>query len=475
MSTIDKFIKKPRTQLPDKTKGKFEKFNLKENPFPANPMVNKESDDRRINGEIFEMQIREKEYNQIRNNFLKIPQSDLNHLRMGFILDTSYLGRGNGKSAFLINLLNEINKDYCLDLSDQNNKCFGVYFSPEPSGLTKTFFRFIDKLFQAIIDMNLIDESLASLRIAAIQELYPDLDIEEFFTSEEELVKNLNDSKWFDEKQSILKLDNIERHIERNKYLQTLPDTFPIFRYKNHFIFENDIVTQKEFEEVYKVLRNDREKLEFVFSYMVKFFQAAGFNGAYVLVDDFERVPDFQSTRQKRDFALSLRSCLFDGTYENAKVGFYNFLIVLHAGVPALIDDAWSESGMEHRVPIKSKVDYNHIIHFEKLSNEHSELLLKRYLLEYRTNNKETDRLYPFKSETVKKISEMSEYNASKILKLAYALLEKAVETKDQDVIDAKFFEDNYVMLEREIERNVTQGQNMEGTNLMNKAKGINE
>ncbi len=64
-----------------------------------------------------------------------------------------------------------------------------------------------------------------------------------------------------------------------------------------------------------------------MFSQMVRFFQAADFNGAYVLVDDFERIPDFQSARQKKDFALELRSVLFDGSYVNARVGFLNFLL----------------------------------------------------------------------------------------------------------------------------------------------------
>lgn len=40
---------------------------------------------------------------------------------------------------------------------------------------------------------------------------------------------------------------------------------------------------------------------------MVYLFLASGFNGAYIIVDDFERIPDFQSDRQKRDFALEIR------------------------------------------------------------------------------------------------------------------------------------------------------------------------
>jgi len=145
----------------------------------------------------------------------------------------------------------------------------------------------------------------------------------------------------------------------------------------------------------------------------VLFFQAAGFNGAYVLVDDFERIPDFQSARQKRDFALELRSCLFDGLFTNAKIGFYNMILVLHAGVQRLIEEAWAASGMENRAPISPAIDSSHVVAFEKLSEQHASLLLQKYLAEYRITYS-GDRLSPFNDEAVRLIGEMSEYNASK-------------------------------------------------------------
>ena len=122
MNTFDKLLKKPTSPIQKEKKGRFEKFNLKENPFPSEPNVNIDAADNRINGNIFEMEIREKEYEQIENNFLKVPQSDPGHLRMGFIMDTSYVGRGNGKSAFLINLHRKINNEFCLDISNNKNK-----------------------------------------------------------------------------------------------------------------------------------------------------------------------------------------------------------------------------------------------------------------------------------------------------------------------------------------------------------------
>ena len=139
-------LKRPKDKPSADNKGRYERFCLTENPFPTEP-VNKDSTDRRINGEIYESEIRTKELTLIKDAFLKKPQSDRNRLRLGYICDTSYIGRGNGKSAFLVNLAQSINDNYCLDISEDLNKCFAIYVVPEPGGRTKTFPSFVDLIF----------------------------------------------------------------------------------------------------------------------------------------------------------------------------------------------------------------------------------------------------------------------------------------------------------------------------------------
>jgi hypothetical protein len=158
-------------------------------------------------------------------------------------------------------------------------------------------------------------------------------------------VEKLNNFKWFED--NSVSYSSVQNELLNNKHLQGLPSEFPCIGGRN--MFYPAFVSQNDFELYYKELRKPKERIEFVFTHLVKFLLAANFNGAYILIDDFERIPDFQSSRQKKDFALELRSCLFDGFYTNAKIGFYNFLLVLHAGVPRLISDAWAESGMENR------------------------------------------------------------------------------------------------------------------------------
>jgi hypothetical protein len=465
---MNKLLNKPLSVQDHDAKGKYEKFNLIENPFPSNPIVNKDSTDKRINGAIYENQIREKEYKLILNNFLKQPQKDLNHLRLGYIIDTSYIGRGNGKSAFLVNLQQEINSDFCLQLSEQANKCFAIYLTPEPGGRTKTFSSFVELFFNAILNSKIIEYCLATLRLEVIVKEYPSFDLTKYSKDDEQLILNLNTEDWF--AAHGFDLCKISDDIFKNDYLQELPPTFPLFIGRNMFL--RKFVKQDDFEKYfYSELKKGKERFDFIFSHMVRFFQSANFNGAYVLVDDFERIPDFQSARQKKDFALELRSCLFDGMYTNAKIGFFNIMLVLHAGVPRLISDAWAESGMENRSPISPSTTSKHIIPFEKLTPSHASLLLETYLLEYRITKLKDSDISPFSEDAIRNIGELSEYNAAKILKMAYDLLERAAEIADVRNIDAEFVMKNKGIINEAADKSIPTIQTAASTNLSDKIR----
>ena len=423
---MSKLQRKPKQQQSVDLEAKYRRFALTENPFPTSP-VNKDSTDRRINGKIYEADIRTKEYEKIETAFLKAPQTDPSHLRLGYILDTSYIGRGNGKSAFLVNLIEKMNREYCLDISNELNKCFAVYVAPELGGRTKTFDSFVDIIFAAIYSSGIIASSLASMRLDAIAEVYPVLKIDD---DEQKLIASLNSEEWL--KEQGIESRKLMEVILKNKFLQKIPNEFPLLSSRRG-LFDSFISTES-FRIAYQRLKKGREKLDFVFSYLVQMFMASGFNGAYIFVDDFERVPDFQSARQRRDFSAELRSVLLDGPYENARYGFFNMFLVLHAGVPALISEAWSSSGLDQRYPLSPKVTSPHLIPFEKLNREHVSLLIMKYLAEYRSDSFSGDKLAPFTPDAINVIAESSEYNAATILRTCSALIEKSLADKKNSI-----------------------------------------
>lgn len=429
---MSKLLQKATSQIGIIPPGKFEKFNLTENPFPSQAILNKDSTEKKFNGSIYEPEIRTIEYEKLLKNFIQVPQSDLTHQRLGFILDSSYIGRGNGKTAFLLNILKKINEDFSLNLSNGVNKCFGVYFQPESGGKTKSFDNFIDIFFQALIDSNIINYALAVLRLEAIIAIKGNEDVVGIIGKDEnEIVKNLNYNKWFeDEMPELLGLSKREISIEifKNQFLQSVSEGFPLK--KDVRLFLSSIVTQDDFKDYYKNLKKGGEKLYFIFSEIVYLFLAAGFNGSYVFIDDFERIPDHQSAIQKKDFVTQLRTILYDGVYLNSKIGFYNFIFALHAGVPRILQEAWGLSGLEHRVSLNPAFDNpRHMIMFNKISEGHAVLLIEKYLSEFRiTTTDPSNSLFPFDEDAIKLVALKSELNAAKILQLAFNIIELALE-----------------------------------------------
>jgi len=434
MQQRNKFLRKPKGNIDIDSLAHYELYNLRDSPFPSQPYVNMHASDDRYNGQIYEEEIRENEYKKIETNFLKVPQTDMNHIRLGFIMDTSYIGRGNGKSAFCVNLNNKINSEFCLDISDEVNKCFGLYITPEVKGKTKSFDDVSTLIFDGLIDSRIIEYSLAMLRGQAILHEYPGFDLDNKIENEEDFISKMNDINWFENEN--LKIDKLTNFILSNEYLKDIGKEFPLYFDKSRFNFTG-LISQNNFVKFYKQLKKSQEKYDFIFNDLVALFLASGFNGSYLILDDFERIPYHQSEKQKREFALDIRTNLFDGIRLNSKIGFYNFLLIFHAGVPRLIEKSWGNSGMEQRCPVTNiNRDSKHVVFFEKMDSNNAILMIKKYLEEYRIDKQDEAKsgLYPFSEDAIKKIGEMSEFNASQILRSANQVLDKAAQEKIESI-----------------------------------------
>jgi hypothetical protein len=259
------------------------------------------------------------------------------------------------------------------------------------------------------------------------------------------------------------------KKILENPLLNSLPKEFPIFQNLNYSYAH--IVTQKDFVDYYRGLKKDKEKYTFIYSDLINLFLAAGFNGAYILVDDFERIPDFQSAIQKKDFAVQLRTVLYDGNYVNSGIGFYNFIFALHAGVPRLMQEAWALAGLEQRIPMTPNSSNKHIVIFEKITEQHALALMRKYLSEYRTahDGLVIEELHPFTSEAIKRIGLISEMNASHILQLANNIIDYAATEGilliDENVVN-KFSNQKNIDAD-----NITDLSTAESINLIDKVK----
>lgn len=428
----NKFTRRPAI-LPDKNvSARFHKFKLKDNPFPNEPFVNSRSKDSRINGDIYEASLRQDEHAKLQRAFVEPSRNDGSHLKLGYIEDASYLGRGNGKSAFILNATERINSLYCLDSSQGRNKCFSVIVNPMGGGKTKSFDSFVDLLMTSILESRIIDVAVGSLILEALSQDPAYEALVGSIANEDQLMASVFSEDWYE-------ANHIDRtwlcqHLSRNDFISELrPDT-PLAQLANHSSLFNEFVTSDLISNHYfRALRKGQSRFELVFNELPLLFLAAGFNGGFIFVDDFERIPDFQSARQKRDFAIELRTALFDGPYVSSAYGFYTVLLVLHAGVPRLINDAWQASGINSRSPM-NETDSPHVILFEKLEPSKVESLLIRYLDEFRLSHESKGDLSPFTPTAVKVMAESCDFNAGRILQTANSMLDHAIEANETSI-----------------------------------------
>lgn len=422
----NKFTSRPAI-LPDKNvSARFHRFKLRDNPFPNEPFVNSRSKDSRINGDIYEASLRHDEHSKLQKAFVEPSRNDGSHLKLGYIEDASYLGRGNGKSAFILNATERINSAYCLDSSQGRNKCFSVIVNPIGGGKTKSFDSFVDLLMTSILESRIIDVAVGSLILDALDQDPAHSTLVRSIANEDQLIESVFSEKWYE-------ANHIDRtmlcqHLSKNDFITEFRNDTPLAQLANRTSLFNEFVTSDLISSHYfGVLRKGQSRFELVFNELPRLFLAAGFNGGFIFVDDFERIPDFQSARQKRDFAIELRTALFDGPYVSSAYGFYTALLVLHAGVPRLINDAWQASGINSRSPM-NETGSPHVILFGKLEPNKVESLLIRYLDEFRLSIESKGELWPFTPAAVKLMAESCDYNAGRILQTANSMLDYAID-----------------------------------------------
>ena len=98
-------------------------------------------------------------------------------------------------------------------------------------------------------------------------------------------------------------------------------------------------------------------------------------------------------------------------------------------------------------------------------------MLIEKYLSEYRVDTSETEPLCPFTEDGVNRIGELSEYNAGKMLKMAYDLLDRAADIEGKVTINAEFVTDRRDM-QGDTDGYGTIIESADSTDLVKKAKG---
>src|SRR5690606_5914809 len=137
----------------------------------------------------------------------------------------------------------------------------------------------------------------------------------------DEFVNLFNNKDWLNKNTNIY-TNELTREILKVEWLSSVSGDFPLTQ---NLKSTNHLVTNSDFIDHYKSIRKEHYKMNIIFNDIVKLILSVSFNESYILIDDFENIPQLQSSNQKKEFATQLRTILFDGGYLNAKTGFFNF------------------------------------------------------------------------------------------------------------------------------------------------------
>lgn len=447
---MNKYTAKPKV-IPE-IKSNYERYNLKDNPFPYDPFLEPESDNVRVNGTIYNEAIKSKELKRLENIFLK-QTIDGNHKRLGYLIDANYTGRGNGKSALLLHLKNKINNDYGYAVSDGVNRTFALYVKPQPSGQTAKFWQLSEDIIKQILKLDLISDCLITLRYKAIESFEGGYEKLVELLKEEDDFNNLLNSDWLNKNGfSEFHINEIVAKDLRNNGVSS--DLANPIAQMPGMAKELILGLSCQQPESWK----KKNISIFLFDQLVKFFITANFNGGYILLDEFEKIVDSQKISEKNEFAAELRHNLLEGGVQGAARGFFTIIFAMHPGVPNLIVESWEKSGINARspLPIGKGEEEPHIIFFNNLQKENIAELLVVYLEYFRIEKSdEKSGLYPFEQSAIDRIAELAKYNTAKTLKFANIVLENLVNLQ-QEKIDLIFLHNTLEKKKEISQENVT-------------------
>ena len=183
-----------RTQSLEARGNPYERFGLSQNPFPDSPVIVPDAGDPRLNGEIFQADLRQDEQEQferllILSSYQPEPRS------IAFLMDyATRRGRGIGKTAFLNYQRRRIMTDLGDDLTDGAYVLMAAHLFPEGGGRTRKFWHFTRLIGESLVRGGCV--AWAIWRLRAFSGMVPEEVLKEVDPFEPG--SSLGDDRWLD-------------------------------------------------------------------------------------------------------------------------------------------------------------------------------------------------------------------------------------------------------------------------------------
>lgn len=405
----NKLLRKPR--ISEKQNNKYEDLGFVQNPFPNEPSVKPYSSDSRVNGSIFLTSLREEEIQSFKDNVVNSPN------KIGLMMDyAAYKGRGIGKTAFLNYIKKSINEDLGDEMSDGNSVLYAVYVAPSADKSNRTLEQIAHSIFSSMHKEGLFLTVFCRLR--ALSGLLDDI-IDDSI-NETNYESTIANDEW-------LKARGVDVH-SVNQYVQrVLMDT--------GIADTNELLWGCDYKQFCALLEDNktdffwkREGLNYLFVKIERLLKEAMFTNCIILLDEAEKIIQYQNFNERRAFCDNLRTYFIDGNNSNAIDGFFKIVLTIHPNSQELLMPHWAAAGLDRFCSLGGNTSTQNTIFFKPISNNPAVIsaLAEIYLKESRID-KSDNSILPFTQDAIDYAMEKSDRIPGKFLKLLYIVIEKAI------------------------------------------------
>lgn len=372
----------------------YEKYGLKENPFPRGGAILKpESTDPRENGSIFSVNARAEEIREFEEKFIALRTSFDDRVRCGFLWAEGdrTTGRGMGKTALAIYMRHKIDKDkdYGKSYFGDKVKFFCSYVSFKEQLKSKVAFLY-KETFRSFIKDGLFSH---------ISSCVSKDDLIQFGVQEDFAEAVITNSvKDYLESLSRYKLEEMSTAWDQ-RFLVKLSDLF--------------------------------------LNQTVKCLKIAGFAGGILLIDDIENLTDKSTRAEIENFIKDFGIAFFRAGNEASNSNFFTIILTTHQQSAQKISQAWTVAGLSASFPIVPG-GYSSLL-TRKPDMEQAIDIVTQHLKYYRASSfTPPDEFFPFKKEAIETVIKECNYHPRRFLSRVNRIITEAL-SRDVKEITSEF------------------------------------
>jgi hypothetical protein len=425
-------------------------YGLKENPFPSLALFTPSMDDPRRNGTIYDVEFRSDEEKRYFELFVLPPTGD-KPKELGFIrLDPQAGGRGNGKSAFLHHLMNRVNErqwnGWTTDLDNLQLSALAVHLLPEPRK-QKRFWQFVQLIFETFAEHELFKKVDADFKAAMIIKLLPEAVINKLSAlPNEEILNLLYSSEKFIAllSENGISLQGYNEEILR--FLKSIAGEDLDQRFVQDFLTSN-----ADLRSLWLTWKKDgiadsaylwrNHGAGWFLNGLVPVLIIARYNRLHILLDEFEKIYIYQSTKEREEFLDSMRQNFFERNSVAVRREFLSLILTTHPSIDRYLKTVWTRVGLDNLAPLDPSRIASLSIELGASSKQKLSHLLTTYIDYFRLDSQHQGTLYPFAENALDRAMDEARYYPRGSIWYAHAILVKAASESVPAPINSAYVE----------------------------------